>query len=216
MIMAGLMLGMLAACFDGTIISTCGTTIASSLGGLGLFSWMFTAYLLCETIAIPIAGKLSDIYGRKPFFMAGVILFLAGSVIAGLSTSMEMLIICRGVQGLGAGILIPVATASIADLYSPADRAKMRASWPRSSASVPRSVVIGGIITDYISLTGSSTSTSRCAGLALFLTSEVPVHGGIQPQKVDYLGMSSGRVPSGPSAVLPGPVRTSKGQLRSG
>lgn len=192
MIITGLMLGMLAACFDGTIISTCGTTIASSLGGLGLFSWMFTAYLLCETIAIPIAGKLSDIYGRKPFFMGGVILFLGGSVIAGLSTSMEMLIICRGIQGLGGGILIPVATASIADLYSPADRAKMQgimaAVFGVGTALGP---IIGGIITDYISWHWVFYINVPIAGLALFLTSrkfpsmETAIH-----KKIDYLGMS--------------------------
>lgn len=192
MIMTGLMLGMLAACFDGTIISTCGTTIASSLGGLGLFSWMFTAYLLCETIAIPIAGKLSDIYGRKPFFLGGVALFISGSIIAGLSTSMEMLIICRGVQGLGGGILIPVATASIGDLYSPADRAKMQgvmaAVFGVGTALGP---ILGGIITDYISWHWVFYINVPIAALALFLTArkfpslESTVH-----KKIDYLGMS--------------------------
>ncbi len=192
MIMAGLMLGMLAACFDGTIISTCGTTIASSLGGLGLFSWMFTAYLLCETIAIPIAGKLSDIYGRKPFFLGGVILFLGGSVIAGISTSMEMLIVCRGVQGLGAGIMMPVATAAIADLYSPADRAKMQgimaAIFGVGTALGP---IMGGIITDYISWHWVFYINVPIAGLALFLTSrEFPSMETTGRKKVDYLGMS--------------------------
>lgn len=192
LIMAGLMLGMLAACFDGTIISTCGTTIASSLGGLGLFSWMFTAYLLCETITIPMAGKLSDIYGRKPFFLGGVLLFIGGSIVAGLSTSMEMLIVCRGVQGIGGGMLIPVATASIGDLYSPADRAKMQgvmaAVFGVGTALGP---IIGGIITDYVSWHWVFYINVPIAAVALFLTArkfpsmETAIH-----KKIDYLGMS--------------------------
>ncbi len=100
--------------------------IAADLNGSDLYSWMITAYLLCETIMIPIAGKLSDIYGRKPLFLLGLGLFIVGSILAGLSTSMEMLILCRAVQGFGGGILIPVATAAVADFYPPRDRARMQ------------------------------------------------------------------------------------------
>ncbi len=125
-IMLGLCVAMMGACFDGTIVGTIGTKLAEDLGGLSLYSWMVTAYLLCETIMIPIAGKLSDIYGRKPLFLLGLGLFTAGSVVAGLSMNMEMFIICRAVQGLGGGILIPVATAAVADLYAPRERARMQ------------------------------------------------------------------------------------------
>lgn len=125
-IMIGLCVAMLGACFDGTIVGTIGTRLAQDLGGLSLYSWMVTAYLLCETIMIPIAGKLSDIYGRKPLFLIGLGLFAFGSVMAGLSSSMEMFIVCRAVQGIGGGILIPVATAAVADLYAPRERAKMQ------------------------------------------------------------------------------------------
>lgn len=125
-IMLGLCLAMLTACFDGTIVGTIGTVLATDLGGMSLFSWMATAYMLCETIMIPIAGKLSDIYGRKPLFLIGLTLFTAGSLVAGLSTNMEMFIACRAVQGLGGGILIPVATAAVADLYAPRERARMQ------------------------------------------------------------------------------------------
>ncbi len=124
--MIGLGLAMLAACFDGTIVGTIGTVLAQDLGGLDLYAWMVTAYLLCETVMIPIAGKLSDMYGRKPLFLIGLALFTAGSVLAGLSTSMEMFIVCRGMQGLGGGILIPVATAAVADLYAPHERARIQ------------------------------------------------------------------------------------------
>lgn len=149
--MIGLCLAMLCACFDGTIIGTCGTKIANELNGNGLFTWMVTAYLLCECITIPIAGKLSDLYGRKPLFLVGLALFVGGSVIAGMSTSMEMLVICRGIQGLGGGVLIPVATAAIADLYAPAVRARMQgmlaAIFGIGSGIGP---IIGGFITENI------------------------------------------------------------------
>ena len=124
--MIGLCVAMLGACFDGTIVGTIGTKLAEDLGGLSLYAWMTTAYLLCETIMIPIAGKLSDIYGRKPLFLIGLGLFAVGSVCAGLSTNMHMFIVCRAVQGIGGGILIPVATAAVADLYSPRERARMQ------------------------------------------------------------------------------------------
>ncbi len=150
-IMIGLCLAMLCACFDGTIIGTCGTKIANELDGDGLFTWMVTAYLLCECITIPIAGKLSDLYGRKPLFLIGLTVFVGGSVVAGMSTNMEMLVICRGIQGLGGGVLIPVATAAIADLYAPEVRARMQGMLAMifgvGSGVGP---IIGGFITENI------------------------------------------------------------------
>ncbi len=151
-IMFGLAFAMLVACFDGTIVGTCGPVIAKDLNGTDLYSWMVTAYMLCETIMIPISGKLSDLYGRKPLFLVGLTLFVIGSVFAGLSGSMMMLIVCRAIQGLGGGILIPVATAAVADLYSPKDRARMQgilgAVFGIGSGVGP---LIGGYITEYIS-----------------------------------------------------------------
>ncbi len=152
MIMVGLCLAMLIACFDGTIVGTCGPEIARSLDGLELYSWLATAYMLFETIFIPIAGKLSDLYGRKPLFLIGLTLFVVGSFVAGMSQNMEMLLVCRAVQGIGGGILIPVATAAVADLYPPAQRAKMQgmlgAIFGVGSGIGP---VLGGYITEYIS-----------------------------------------------------------------
>lgn len=159
--MIGLCLAMLAACFDGTIVGTIGTVLAEDLGGLSLFSWMVTAYLLCETIMIPISGKLSDIYGRKPWFLIGLAIFTVGSVLAGLSTSMEMFIICRAMQGIGGGILIPVATAAVADLYSPRERPRMQgilgAIFGIGSGIGP---LLGGYIEGASAGTGASISTS--------------------------------------------------------
>jgi EmrB/QacA subfamily drug resistance transporter len=152
MIMLGLGLAMLIACFDGTIVGTCAPRIIEDLHGAELYAWMITAYMLCETVMIPISGKLSDLYGRKPLFLIGLTIFVAGSFLAGLSTSMEMFIACRAIQGLGGGILIPVATAAVADLYSPRERARMQgmlgAIFGIGSGIGP---LIGGYITEYIS-----------------------------------------------------------------
>ncbi|OPY34583.1 MAG: putative transporter [Methanomassiliicoccales archaeon PtaU1.Bin124] len=192
LIMAGLMLGMLAACLDGTIVSTCGTIIAEDLGGLGLYAWMFTAFMLAETITIPIGGKLSDLYGRKPFFLLGMGLFAGGSVIAGLSVNMEMFIICRAIQGVGGGFLMPVATAAIADLYSPTERGKMQgimgAIFGLGTALGP---VIGGFIADSISWHWVFYINIPLAAVALFLCArKFPSLEVSNTKRIDFLGMS--------------------------
>ena len=150
--MIGLALGMMIACMDGTIVGTCGAEIAKDLGGMELYSWLITAYLLCETGMVPIAGKMSDRYGRKPLFIIGLLLFIGGSIVAGLSNSMTMLIVCRSIQGLGGGILMPVAMAAVADFYAPEDRGKMQgmlgAVFGIGSGIGP---LVGGFICTYIS-----------------------------------------------------------------
>ena len=192
-IMTGLCLAMLCACFDGTIIGTCGTKIANELDGNGLFTWMVTAYLLCECITIPIAGKLSDLYGRKPWFLIGLALFVGGSVIAGMSTSMEMLVICRAIQGLGGGILIPVATAAIADLYEPAVRAKMQgmlaAIFGIGSGIGP---IIGGFITENIDWRWCFYINVPLAAIAFILTIK-KFPSPLVPTKpvIDYAGITT-------------------------
>ena len=151
-IMIGLGLGMLLACLDQTIVSTSLPTIMKDLGGMEHYTWVFTGYMLAETIMIPIAGKLSDLYGRKRIFLAGMLIFLAGSILSGLSESMGSLIVFRAIQGLGGGILIPVATATVADLYVPSERGKMQgflgALFAIASCIGPW---LGGVIVDNVS-----------------------------------------------------------------
>src|SRR5512137_3044994 len=126
LIMIGLSLGMLVASLDQTVVGTSLPKIVGDLGGMSLFSWLFTAYMLAETITIPIAGKMSDLIGRRPVFLAGMGLFMGGSILAGVSSSMEMLVAFRFLQGLGGGVLIPITMASVADFYAPTERGKIQ------------------------------------------------------------------------------------------
>jgi EmrB/QacA subfamily drug resistance transporter len=123
-ILIGIILGMLLAGLDQTVVGTALPRIVASLGGLEHYAWVVTAYLLASTVSIPIWGKLSDIYGRRICFIVGMVIFLAGSALAGTSQDMTQLIIYRGIQGLGAGALIPLAQAVIGDIFPPAERGK--------------------------------------------------------------------------------------------
>ncbi len=149
-VIIGLCLAVLIACMDSTIVSTCGPVIVNDLGGDSIYSWILTAYLLCETIMIPISGKLSDLYGRRPFLILGLVLFACGSLSVGLCDQMEQFIVCRAIQGLGGGILIPVATAAVGDFFSGSDRARMQgllgAVYGLGSGVGP---LVGGFVTEY-------------------------------------------------------------------
>jgi EmrB/QacA subfamily drug resistance transporter len=125
-IMAGLTLGLLLASLDQTVVGTSLPKIVGDLGGLDRFSWLFSAYMLAATIMIPLAGKMSDRYGRKPLFILGMLFFLAGSALSGLAQDMNQLIAFRFVQGFGGGAMFPIAVATVADLYPPSDRGKMQ------------------------------------------------------------------------------------------
>src|SRR5690348_10390493 len=124
LIIIGVLLGMLLASLDQTIVGTALPRIVADLGGLDHYAWVVTAYLLASTVTVPIYGKLSDIYGRRLFFIGGMVIFLVGSALAGTSQDMTQLIIYRFIQGLGAGGMMPIALAIIGDLFSPAERGK--------------------------------------------------------------------------------------------
>src|SRR5256885_8830840 len=123
-ILIGVILGMLLAALDQTIVGTALPHIVANLGGLDHYAWVVTAYLLASTVSVPIYGKLSDIYGRRLFFITGMVIFLVGSALAGTSQNMTQLIIYRGIQGLGAGAMMPIALAIIGDIFPPAERGK--------------------------------------------------------------------------------------------
>jgi EmrB/QacA subfamily drug resistance transporter len=123
-VFAGLLLGMFVAALNQTIVATAAPKIVADLGGFDHYSWVFSAYVLALTVTVPLYGKLSDLYGRRPFFLLGIALFSAGSVLAGLAPTFELLIAGRTVQGLGAGGLIPLAIAVIGDIIPPRRRGK--------------------------------------------------------------------------------------------
>ena len=151
-VFAGLMLALALAALDQNIVGTALPRIASDLGGLSHLSWVVTAFLLTSTTTTPLYGKLSDMYGRKPLFVASILIFLVGSCLCGLSRSMAQLILFRGVQGLGAGGLMVLAQTTIADLVAPRERGRYQglfgAVFAFSSIAGP---LLGGFITDALS-----------------------------------------------------------------
>jgi EmrB/QacA subfamily drug resistance transporter len=123
-ILGAILLGMFLAALDQTIVGPVLPRIVTELKGADYYTWVVTIFLLTSTITVPIYGKLSDLYGRRPLLLIGISLFLVGSVLSGLSQTMWQLILFRGIQGLGAGALFPIALAVIGDLFTPAERGK--------------------------------------------------------------------------------------------
>ncbi|MBV9211407.1 MAG: MFS transporter [Acidobacteria bacterium] len=148
----GVMTGMFLAALEATVVGTAMPTVIASLGGLSHYSWVFSAYLITSTVTVPVWGKLSDLYGRRLFYQLGIAIFLVGSVLSGMSTSMAQLISFRALQGLGAGALIPLGMTIIGDIYTLEERARMQALfsgvWGLSSVLGP---IVGGFITDQLS-----------------------------------------------------------------
>src|SRR5512132_1409576 len=121
-VFGALMLAVLLAALDSTIVATALPTITAEPGGVNQLSWVVTGYLLASTISTPLYGKLGDLYGRKRIFQASIVIFLIGSALCGLSQGMGELIAFRTLQGLGGGGLIVLAQAIIGDVVSPRDR----------------------------------------------------------------------------------------------
>ncbi|ULL13178.1 MFS transporter [Paenibacillus sp. H1-7] len=126
LILTGLLLGLLLASLDQTIMSTAMPTIIKDLGGLSLYSWVFSVYMLTSTTSMPIFGKLADLYGRKRIYLIGMSLFMIGSALCGLAGNMTELIVFRGIQGIGGGALMPIAMTIIGDVVTLEQRGKMQ------------------------------------------------------------------------------------------
>ncbi|MFC5805477.1 MFS transporter [Streptomyces formicae] len=149
-VVAALMLGMALAALDGTIVSTAVPQIVGDLGGFSAFSWLFSGYLLAVTVTLPVYGKLSDTFGRKPVLIAGIVLFLLGSALCAGAWSMGSLIAFRIVQGLGGGALQGTIQTIAADLYPLDERpkivSKISTVWAVSAVAGP---AVGGLLTAY-------------------------------------------------------------------
>ncbi len=125
-ITASLMVAMFLAAVEATIVNAAMPTVVSALGGLSLYSWVFSAFMLANTTTVPIYGKLADLYGRKRVFIVAVVLFVGGSALCGLAGSMEQLVFFRIIQGLGAGGVLPVALTIVGDIYPFEQRARIQ------------------------------------------------------------------------------------------
>jgi EmrB/QacA subfamily drug resistance transporter len=185
-----LMLGMSLAALDTTIVGTALPSIVGKLGGISLYSWVFSIYLLTSTTTVPIYGKLADLYGRKPVFLFGSGLFLLGSILSGAAQSMEQLIIFRAIQGLGAGAVLPIVLTIIGDIFALRERARMQGLfsgvWGLSSVIGP---AVGGLIVDHFSwrwvfYINVPFGVLSALLLTLFLKENVER----KKQKLDYVG----------------------------
>ncbi|OCA80810.1 MDR family MFS transporter [Pseudobacillus wudalianchiensis] len=151
-VVTGLLLGILMAAMDNTIVATAMGTIVADLGGFEKFVWVTSAYMVTVMAGMPIFGKLSDMYGRKRFFIFGLAIFLIGSALCGIAQTMDQLIIYRAIQGIGGGALMPIAFTIVFDIFPPEKRGKMTgllgAVFGTSSVLGP---LLGAYITDWFS-----------------------------------------------------------------
>src|SRR6266545_3270312 len=190
LILAAFLIATFITAVDLTIVSTAMPTIVGQLGGLALFSWAFTSYLITSTTSVPLYGKLADLYGRLPIFTLGVGIFVLGSVLCGMAQSMEQLIAFRAVQGLGAGAIQPAVITMVGDVFTVQQRARFTALfsavWGLASIAGP---AVGGVITDLISGRWAFyINVPICAAAVVMLWRVFPEQVERRKHQLDFLG----------------------------
>ena len=189
-VFAALMLGMFLAALDQTIVSTALPTIVGDLGGLNHLSWVVTSYLLAATVSTPVYGKLGDMIGRKPVFLAAILIFLAGSMLSGLSQTMNELIAFRAVQGIGAGGLMVGAQAIIGDIVPPRERGRymglIGSVFGVASVAGP---LLGGFLVESLSWRWVFYVNMPIGVLAVVIViTRLHLHTPTHHHRIDYLG----------------------------
>ena len=192
-ILIGILLALFLSALDQTIVGTAMPRILTDLHGIDLYTWVVTIYLLTSTITGPIYGKLSDQFGRKNLLLFGVVVFLIGSALSGLSQDMIQLIIFRGIQGLGAGSIFPIALAVIGDLFTPRERGRYQGLFGAVfGISALIGPALGGFLTDNISWHWVFYVNIPIGAVALFIIWRLlpPLHTAGVTRKVDYMGVA--------------------------
>ncbi|MFD1044196.1 MFS transporter, partial [Kibdelosporangium lantanae] len=151
-VLGAIMLSTALVALDSTIIATAVPSVVSDLGGFSQFPWVFSIYLLTQSVTVPLYGKFADLFGRKPVMLFGIVVFLLGSVLCGAAWSMPVLIAARAVQGIGAGAVQPISMTMLGDLYTLEERARVQgyvtSIWGGASLVGP---ALGGVFSEYIS-----------------------------------------------------------------
>ncbi|WP_218066624.1 MDR family MFS transporter [Brochothrix thermosphacta] len=175
---------------EGTIVSTAVPRIVSELNGISIMNWVFSIYLLTSAVCVPIFGKLADIFGRKPIFIIGTIVFMIGSALCGLAQDMTQLIIFRAIQGIGAGSIMPLSFIIIADIYSVEKRAKVMglngAAWGIAGIFGP---LLGGFLVDFLTWHWIFFINVPI-GIILIILMQIFFHEKVEKseQTIDYIG----------------------------
>src|SRR5437773_4883517 len=190
-ILIAILLAMFLSALDQSIVGTALPTIVTQLHGNDYYTWVVTIYLLTATISGPIYGKLSDLFGRRPMVMIGVSLFLIGSALSGLSQEAWQLIAARGLQGLGAGAIFPIALAVIVDLFTPAERGKYQGLFGAVfGISALIGPALGGFLTDNVGWHWIFFVNLPIGAVALVIIWRLlpPIKHPERARSIDYLG----------------------------
>lgn len=193
LVLAGLILGMFFSALEQTVVGTAMPTIVGDLNGFSIFAWVTTAYLITSTTIVPIVGKLSDIFGRRVLYLLGILIFVTGSFLCATATTMEQLVLYRGLQGIGGGMIMPLSQTIIGDIFTPEQRAKWQgvfgALFALSSVIGP---FIGGFLVDSISwhwIFLINVPFGLLSGISIFMGLKKEAVAGRSNAPIDYWGI---------------------------